>query len=71
MVVKRELVGKVTEVKPVHPLKALVPMVSTESGMVIEVILEHFSKADVSMVVKRGLVGKVIEVKLEHRAKAP
>ena len=44
MVVKRGLVGKVTEVKP-ELRKAELPMVSTESGIVIEVKLEQYWKA--------------------------
>ena len=63
MVVKRGLVGKVTEVKLVHLVKAFRPMVVTESGISIEVKLVQFWKAYPPMVVTES--GIVIEVKPE------
>ena len=54
---------KSIEVKPVC-WKARVPMLVTESGIVIEVKLEHSRKAFWPMVVTES--GMVIEVKLVH-----
>ena len=59
MLVKRGLVGKVTEVKPEQLRKAFEPMVSTESGIMIEVKPVCW-KALLPMVVTES--GMVIEV---------
>jgi hypothetical protein len=52
------LLGMVTDVRPLQPWKAEIPMVVTLLGMVIDVRPEQFMKADLPMLVT--LLGIVV-----------
>ena len=61
------LLGIVTEVRPMHPKKALPPMPVTFSGIVIVVKEMHLSKAQAPMVVT--LLGMITELSLLQHEK--